>query len=402
VRARYENGSLHFGWGKSFDLAAAKLNYEEPSYYYDLDGIKHRYEVMRRSFSDRFTIHYAVKANSHVKILEQFAELGAGADTVSGGEIDSAIKAGINASKIIFSGVGKTKSEIEFAINQQIGQINVESVSELKRIEEIASRLGESINVALRMNPNVNPDTHPYITTGFRENKFGLEPEMLTQCFNIIKNSSHVHFCGLSMHIGSQLLGIESLLEAAEKMVSMAGYCERVGFKCDRLDFGGGVGIHYDYDQFESEELMMEDYAKQLEAKLSDFEGDFQLEPGRWLVAHSGVLLTQVQYLKKTEFKKFAIVDSGMHHLIRPALYQAYHRILPVEESATAPVELVDVVGPICESSDFLGKDRSLRGIKEGDLLAVLDAGAYGASMASNYNLHGLPHEYILKDGKVI
>lgn len=406
MNAVYQRGQLVFGSGQNpLNLAQLLESYAGPKYIYDLATLEDRYQMMKKAFSDKFHIHYAVKANPHPGILQTLKQLGSGFDVVSGGEIQRVLQSGAEASQIIFSGVGKTVAEIKMALLLGVQQINVESLSELHRIVALGRelKLKSPVAVALRMNPDVNAETHPYITTGFRENKFGIDPAYLDQCFEILKsNPSVIRFVGLSMHIGSQLLTLEALLEAADRLLGLAHACERAGFPCEVLDFGGGVGVYYDHQQFAREEALMAQYGKQLSEKVKDFKGRCQLEPGRWLIAHAGVLLAQVQYIKETEAKRFAILDTGMHHLMRPALYQAFHRILqvqlPVNVSQEKLTEKVyDFVGPICESSDFLGRDRVMAGLKEGDLVALLTAGAYGASMASHYNLHEMPQEILIK-----
>jgi diaminopimelate decarboxylase len=380
--------------------------WRKPTYIYDLDDVDLRYQAMNRALSGvKHTIHYAMKANSNPLMLRFLARLGAGVDTVSAGEIARALEAKVPANKIIFSGVAKTKAEIDFALRSGIKQINVESIGELERIASIAQTLDLQADVAFRINPDVNPETHPYITTGFRENKFGMDDSFLPQLFTILQREHHwLKPRGLTMHIGSLLFDLAVFREAIDKTIAIHRRFQESGFSLDRLDIGGGLGIKYETDDTKDEFAMIEAYGQMAKSALTSLGGDVELltEPGRILVGRSGLLVTEVQYIKSTTARCFAIVDSGMHHLLRPALYGATHRVLPLSQSSTSPWIKYDVVGPICESSDFLAKDVSLGELYQGSLLGMADAGAYGFAMASCYNSHELPDEIFVCDGRKI
>lgn len=409
----YKDGSIHIGSAESQSRPVADLlpqPWQRPVYVYDLDDIEKRYRALDRALgSSPHAIHYAMKANSHPKILAHLARLGAGVDTVSAGEIRLALEAGMPPERIIFSGVAKTVAEIEFALKSKIKQINVESPQELERIASIARRLGCTANVAFRMNPDVNPQTHPYITTGFRENKFGMSESTIPDLVAILRSSEGaLRLRGLTMHIGSLLFDIAVFKEAMDKIIRVHRQLVEAGFELDRLDIGGGLGIRYETGDDHADFELMDVYGKMvnqtfsaLKAERPDRPLELITEPGRILVGRAGLLVTEVQYIKKTEQKTFAIVDTGMHHLLRPALYGAKHRLLALKAPATDARIKFDVVGPICESSDFFGKDVELPELRQGDLLGIADAGAYGYSMASRYNSHELPLEIVISQGTV-
>ncbi len=374
-------------------------------YLYDLQGIGERVRELQTALSGlNMGIHYAVKANHHPEVIKTIAGLGCGVDVVSGGELNRALEAGVGGERIVFSGVGKSRGEIELALRQSIFQINVESPQELERIAKVGAELGLQAPVAFRMNPDVSPDTHPYIKTGFRDNKFGMDEALLPELFKILKeNSAHLKLMGLTMHIGSQLRELSAVFEAVGKIWRLFEEIRSQGFDLQTLDVGGGLGIDYHSDSFKEEAELMKRYGQELRDRFSGERAKsvrLLCEPGRILVARFGLLLTQVEYVKRTPYKNFAIVNSGMHHLLRPALYQAQHRILPLSlggsKAGASDQEVYDVVGPICESADVLGFDRRLPRLDEGDWLAVADCGAYGAVMASQYNLHELPEEVVL------
>jgi len=369
--------------------------YDTPFYVYDLEGINQRLKKFRASFHGDVEVHYAMKANANKDILKNFKKHKIGVDVVSWGEAKVAIDAGFHHRDIIFSGVGKSIEEITKAVKHQIKQINVESPQELIRIGEVAKKLKKKAQVAFRMNPNVSPQTHPYITTGFRENKFGMDASFLPELRGILtKYKKNIELKGVTLHIGSQLLTLDSLREAILKTIPIYLDFKNSGYPVETFDVGGGLGIPYDGQT----QIDLAAYGAMVEELLKPLECRILCEPGRILVGEFGVLVAEVQYIKKTPFKNFAIVNTGMNHLIRPALYSAVHRIEKIETRASAEAsELYDVVGPVCESSDFLGKDRYLPKLHQGDLLAILDSGAYGFSMASNYNHHDLPKEIILK-----
>jgi diaminopimelate decarboxylase len=399
----YRNGILHFGEAELAPLDPLCRQNEEAFYLYDLDGMRTRALALRACYPG-IEVHYAVKANSAERVLRVFQKEGLGADVVSGGEIRAALKAGFRPEDVIFSGVGKTRHELDLALGLGIKQINVESPQELKRIVEMAKALGKKPRVAFRMNPDVDAKTHPYITTGFRENKFGMGEHFVPELLEILKNAGgSVEPVGLTMHIGSQLQDILPIEDAIRKTLVVWERFQAAGIPLRSLDVGGGLGIPYhDEHQIPSRDLtLLEGYGAMLKRALQGFPGRVICEPGRILVGSCGTLLGEVQYVKETPDRDFLILNTGMHHLMRPALYQAHHRILAVHEGRDRPRKKYDVVGPICESSDVLGKERELPETHQGEWLAIADAGAYGFAMASTYNEHELPKQYYLQDGKV-
>ncbi len=398
----YQESKLHFEYENyKLNLLEFAKKQEHPFYIYNLHDVETRFEFLKSQLNFKNTIHYAVKANCHPQILGHLKKLGAGADVVSAGEIKQALNAGFDAKDVIFSGVGKSKAEITFAIEKGIKQINVESLPELQRIVDISKSLKKPISVALRLNPDVNPVTHPYITTGFRENKFGMESSQVLEGLSIIKKGDFVDLNGITLHIGSQLLELSAMGEAIDKSLDLCKLIEEQGFKLKTLDVGGGVGVHYSSSDISEDLKLVENYTKMLREKLGDCPYEVLLEPGRVIVARSGLLIGQVQYIKETQNKTFVILDTGMNHLMRPSLYQAFHNIVPLIHRSEK-LHVYDIVGPICESADFFGKDRPLSEVHQDDYLAVADAGAYGAVMANNYNAHGLPQEFVWYRGELI
>lgn len=389
----YRQQKLHFG---DFDLSSMTRDYQGPVYIYDLEGIKKRMVFYQQALGKKARIHYAMKANPNLEILRALRGLGAGLDVVSGGEIERGLQAGFAGSDMIFSGVGKTTEEIRMALQQKVHQINVESIQELERIGILAEKAKVKAPIVFRMNPNVNPETHPYITTGFRENKFGLDEQDLPTLLKEIKQNSYLDLKGLSMHIGSQITALESFQEAVQKTKEMLRKVEGEGFQLSRFDVGGGVGIDYENRDLNQEESFLKNYGTMVQKELADLNVEIQCEPGRWIVGHHGILFCQIQYVKKTPYKNFIIVDTGMNHLLRPALYEAEHAIYKQDGSGTEK-EKYDIVGPICESADFLSLGTELQICKSGDFVVVADCGAYGMSMASSYNLRKMPHEYFLE-----
>lgn len=368
-----------------------------PLYIYDLDRVRSRFLEMKASFPNA-EIYYAMKANSHPDVLRALKGVGAGADVVSGGEIRRAIECGFQPEDIVYSGVGKTEKEIREALGCGIRQINVESLPELRRIARLARELQKSASVALRLNPDVSIETHPYIATGLSENKFGMElaevPELIR---TLNENLDVLKLVGISLHLGSQMLEFDGLREALRLLKPVYRDLALRFPTLQKFDAGGGLGIFYQQDDLGRESEMLAKYASVVNEELADLGAQLQLEPGRWIVAHAGVLLTQIQYVKVTSQRRFLIVDSGMNHLIRPALYQAHHQILPLTKRP-GEIRSYDVVGPICESADFFAKARDLTEVQEGDWLAIMDVGAYGASMANTYNLQELPREMAIGD----
>lgn len=336
---------------------------------------------------------YAVKANSNKDILKLMQKSGLGVDVVSSGEALWAIENGFAPSDVLFSGVGKSKAEITLALQKQFFQINAESIEEIQRIIALAKTLHKKAAIGIRINPNIKPDTHPYITTGFRENKFGISEYQLPDALKLIQeNTAHIALNGLSAHIGSQIRDSKPLIETIHALIHMARNLKNQGHALKTLDFGGGIGIDYNSDNESSEFELMTTFTNELKKMRTEFDGQFLLEPGRTLVGRAGVLCAQVEYVKFNGYKKFLIVNTGMHHLLRPALYKANHRILPLTSTGDN-TDFYDIVGPICESSDVLGHDRQMPKMNEGDWIAIMDTGAYGMTMSSYYNRHAPPEE---------
>jgi diaminopimelate decarboxylase len=393
------------------DLDKALAKFETPFFYYNLDHVETRARLLKSALVGQAglptSIHYAMKANANPALLRLLKATGLQVDVVSGGEANCARANGFDSSDILFSGVAKSVKELRSAIELGVKQINVESLGELERIEQLALEIkpAVAISIGLRLNPNVSPETHPYITTGLKENKFGLEEDAVLEAVARLKTTkAPIRLRGLSLHIGSQLLELSALDEAlaigirVQRMLS-----EKLGLKLDRFDAGGGIGIGYDSINEDTECSVVSDYALLLKKHLlpeiaADRIDELLIEPGRWLVGRAGLLVTEVQYVKNTQHKSFIIVDGGMNLLIRPALYEAKHRIAPLVARGISDKNF-DVVGPICESADFLGRDVELPQVLPGDRLAIFDAGAYGRTMASNYNQHGWPAEYVSHNG---
>lgn len=428
----YQQNELSFQSGESvFSLHELAQHISKPTYIYHLDSVVNRYRFFLKSFSETPSVSsfsaalsaapssthspsvggasvlicYAVKANSHPLLLQALAHEGAGADVVSLGELQKALKAGIPANKIVFSGVGKHTTEITYALQVGLKQINVESPAELRKIGRMAQSLNLQARVAFRMNPDVDPVTHPYIKTGFRENKFGMDASFLPELESILKEyPQELFLVGLTLHVGSQLRDLSPMRDAIRKVIPLYLRLKDQGYPLTTFDIGGGLGIDY-HSSDESTELNdVHLYGQDVQILLKDLNCEIICEPGRILVARAGVLLSEVQYIKETPFKRFAILNTGMHHLLRPALYEAYHRILPVlveeREKRGKNNKVYDVVGPICESADVLGRDRLLPVLNEGDKLAIMDVGAYGAVMSSAYNSHESPNEWVYWQGK--
>lgn len=362
-------------------LAEIARQYGTPCYVYSRAALREAYRQFEAGFagSDHL-ICYAVKANSNLAVLHTFARLGAGFDIVSGGELARVLAAGGDPRKVVFSGIGKTADEMRSALGAGIFCFNVESASELERLNAVAGELGKRAPVSLRVNPDVDAMTHPYISTGLKNNKFGVAYEEAFDLYLRAAALPHLTVRGVDCHIGSQLTEISPFLAALERVLALVDRLQAAGIPIAHLDVGGGVGIRYR----DETPPAIADYAAALRARLAGRGVQLLLEPGRALVGNAGVLLTRVEYLKRGVAKNFAIVDAAMNDLMRPALYDAWHDILPVEPRIGTP-QTYEIVGPVCESGDFLGHDRALC-LEEGDLLAVMSAGAYGMSMSSNYN----------------
>lgn len=393
-----QNTAFHLRDGQLYveDIAVADCaaRFGTPLYIYSRATLEQNWRAFDVALSGHpHAICYAVKANSNIAILNLLAKMGSGFDIVSQGELMRVLRAGGEAQKIVFSGVGKLASEIEYALAVGIGCFNVESKDELMRISDIASRMKKVAPIALRINPNIHAGTHPYISTGLKENKFGIDLEEVLSLYLQAAASAHFKILGIACHIGSQLTDIKPFLEAFDSVYTLYQTLKEKGITIHHLDLGGGLGVTYRNERPPS----VLEYGKKLIERLDQVPVKLMLEPGRAIVANAGILVTRVEYLKHTGHKNFAIVDAGMNDLLRPALYQAEQEIMPVIPTKNATTRVYDVVGPVCETSDFLGKNRQLA-IREGDLLAVLSAGAYGFTMSSNYNTRPRAAE-VLVDG---
>lgn len=373
-----KNAALH-----AEDVALAQIANEfgTPCYVYSKSSLTQAFERFSAGFSgSNHLVCFAVKSNPSLAILSLFAKLGAGFDIVSGGELARVIAAGGDPAKVVFSGVGKTENEMQAALIAGIFCFNVESASELTRLNKVAGAMGKVAPVSLRVNPNVDAKTHPYISTGLKNNKFGVAYDDALNIYLQAATMPNIAIHGVDCHIGSQITELSPFLDAFDRVLALVDALEQNGIHIQHIDAGGGIGICYNNEtppEFTA-------YAAAMRAKLGDRDIKLVFEPGRALVGNAGVLLTKVEYLKHTEAKNFAIVDAAMNDLMRPALYDAYHDIKAVQPRDTA-TETYEIVGPVCESGDFLGHDRTLA-LAEGDLLAIMSAGAYGMSMSSNYN----------------
>lgn len=358
-----------------------------PCYVYSRAGIEARYRAFSEALQgSQHLICYAVKANSNLAVLSVLARLGSGFDIVSGGELERVLAAGGDPARVVFSGVGKTPDEMRRALAAGIYCFNVESEAELEALDRVAAELGKPASVALRVNPDVDPATHPYIATGLKQSKFGIDIARADAAYQRARSLPNLRVTGIACHIGSQLTDLTPMIEALDRVLDLADTLIEKGFALQHLDLGGGLGIRYNEEQPPSPE----DYVRAIRERLAARGARYQklrlvFEPGRAIVGNAGVLLTRVLFLKLGAEKNFAVVDAAMNDLLRPALYEAWHDITPVTVDAPRPLRRYDVVGPVCESGDFLGHDREL-GIDAGDLLAVISAGAYGAVMSSNYN----------------
>lgn len=377
------------------DFKALAQTYGTPLYVYDFDAMKTQFESLKEAFRGRKSIlAYAVKANSNLSVVKHFAQLGSGADCVSIGEVRRALMAGVPKYRILFSGVGKRDDEIREAIESDILYINVESEAELGRVEKIARELGVKARISIRVNPNIDPKTHPYISTGLHDNKFGVEIVAAKRMYIQAKNSDSLDPVGIHFHIGSQLTELEPIYEAAVIVADLLRSLQAIDIELKFFDIGGGLGVRYDNETT----IEPYDYAQAILSALKGIDVTIIMEPGRFLTANAGYFLTKVLYEKNNGEKRFVMVDGAMNDLIRPSLYKAYHRIEAVEKTGDAT--LADVVGPVCESGDFLAKNYPLPPMEHNDLLVVHSAGAYGFGMGSNYNTRGRSAEIALEEGK--
>jgi len=386
----YHDGRL---CAEQVDISTLADRHGTPLYVYSRATLERHWKAFDEALGDHpHLVCYAVKANSNLAVLALLARLGSGFDIVSGGELARVLKAGGDPARVVFSGVGKTVAEMETALETGIRCFNVESTAELERLNEVAGAHGVRAPVSLRVNPDVDAHTHPYISTGLKENKFGIEVNAARTAYRLAADSAHLDVQGIDCHIGSQLTEIAPFVDALDRVLELVDHIESDGIPLRHMDLGGGLGVRYN----DEHPPLPEHYVRPLMARLAGSSKEILIEPGRAIAANAGILVTELQYLKETAEHNFAIVDAAMNDLLRPALYQAWQDIVPVIPHK-GEAKHWDVVGPVCETGDFLGKDRELI-LTQGDRLAVRSAGAYGFTMASNYNSRPRPAE-ILVDG---
>ena len=392
----YKNNELYCESVAIADIAKAVGT---PFYLYSSATLAHHFNTFDKSFGELSHLTcFAVKSCSNLAVLRLFSTLGGGADIVSGGELYRSLKAGIDPRRIIYSGVGKTEEELRYGLVSGILMFNVESEQELEKLQQVAQEQELVAHVSFRVNPDVDPKTHAYISTGLAKNKFGIPIEQAEKVYLRAKEMSHVKILGVSCHIGSQLTEISPFTEALHKVKQFIGRLETLGITIDYLDLGGGLGVRYQ----DEKPPHPQEYARALKDEMEGLKCTLILEPGRVIVSNAGILISQILYTKRTQAKKFIIVDAAMNDMARPSLYDAYHDILPVTrksgQATDETLEVADVVGPICETSDFLAKDRQLPVLVQGDLVAVMTSGAYGFTMSSNYNSRPRAAEVLVKD----
>jgi diaminopimelate decarboxylase len=390
---QYHDNDLHYD---GVSLSKIVDEYATPLYVYSERSLSERYAEIESALDGiPHVICYSVKSNSNLSVLEIMKDMGAGMDVVSGGELFRAIKVGVAPGKIVYAGVGKTQEEIEYALTTGIRMFNCESFQEIETIDRVAGQLGENASIAIRVNPDVDANTHHYITTGKKENKFGITVPLLIDNLDILRKCNNVTLKGIHAHIGSQIVTVEPFENALDRLMALIKDLKAKGFsEIDTVNLGGGFGIRYNDENL----FDVDEWAGIVKKRVNGSGLTLIIEPGRYIAGNSGALLTRIIYKKKSETKTFLITDSGMHHLIRPSLYDAFQHIRNC--SFREGTEVVDVVGPICESGDFFAKDREISLSQQGDLLAVLSAGAYGMVMASRYNSHPMPAEVMVhKDG---
>jgi diaminopimelate decarboxylase len=392
---QYRHGELYSD-GVAMERIAKEVG--TPCYVYSHATLIRHYRAFDKAFqSIPHIVAFAMKANSNLAVLRLMAREGSGADIVSGGELYRALQAGIPPSKIVFAGVGKSREEIRYALETDILMFNVESSSELREIDEVGAEMGRRARVALRINPDIDPKTHPYISTGLKRSKFGISAERALDEYKLASSLQHIEVIGVHAHIGSQLTDVAPFVDALKKILALVETLKVHGANFRYVNIGGGLGITY------SDEVppLPDEFATALAPLVRDLKCVLIMEPGRVIVGNAGVLLTKVLYQKEGEAKRFVIVDAAMNDLIRPSLYGAYHEIRPVRDNPSAEQTMVDVVGPVCESGDFLAKDRTMPEVKPGELLAIMSAGAYGFTMASNYNSRPRVPEVLVKEGEI-
>ncbi|MEW6375168.1 MAG: diaminopimelate decarboxylase [Thermodesulfobacteriota bacterium] len=368
-----------------------------PFYLYSYRTLVRHFTVFNEAFDKiPHLVCYSAKANSNLTLLRLFVNLSAGVDVVSGGELYRALRGGADPKKIVFSGVGKKEDEIEYALKTGILMFNVESSQELQVINEVAGRIGRNAPIAIRVNPDIDPKTHPYITTGLKKNKFGIDILRASMAYRLASQLPHLEIIGIDCHLGSQLVEVEPFVEALKKLRRLVEELRKEGMKIQYLDLGGGLGITYE----DEEPPQPIEYASKILEEIRGFGCTLILEPGRVIVGNAGILVSKVLYFKENEEKRFIIIDAGMNDLVRPSYYGSHHQILPVKQESREEI-VADVVGPVCESADFLAKERKIPKLKSGELIAVMSAGAYGFSMSTNYNSRPRVAEVLVRDDQM-
>lgn len=368
-----------------------------PFYLYSYQTLVRHFTVFSNAFAGiPHLVCYSAKANSNLALLRLFVSLGGGVDVVSGGELYRALKGGADPRKIVFSGVGKREDEIEYGLKTGILMFNVESSQELQTINEVAGRIKKKAPIAIRVNPDIDPKTHPYITTGLKKNKFGIDILRAPMAYRLASQLPNLEVIGIDCHLGSQLVEVEPIVEALRKLKRLVEDLRKEGLKIRYLDLGGGLGITYE----DEEPPHPVEYASNILEEIRGFGCTLILEPGRVIVGNAGILVSKVLYLKENEEKRFVIIDAAMNDLVRPSYYGSYHQILPVKEEDRDEI-VADVVGPICESADFLAKDRKIPRVNPGELIAIMSAGAYGFSMSTNYNSRPRVAEVLVRDDQM-
>ena len=387
---KYIDGKLHC---EDVRVERIALEIGTPFYLYSYQTIFNHYNSFKRALKEIDPlICYAYKANSNMAICKIFAKAGGGAEVVSGGELAQALKSGVSPDKIVFSGNGKTEKEICFALKSNILMFDVDSQAELRLLNKVAHSLGKNAKVVLRVNPDLNPQTHSYLATGLKKSKFGFGFDQALDGYKLARDLENIKIAGIHMHIGSQITSLDPFVEGLDKIIFLMGELKKIGIEIEYINVGGGLGIVY----LDEEPPSLENYAQVITSKLLKLKVKVICEPGRVLMGNAGILVSRVLYRKETAEKTFVIVDAGMNDFLRPAFYQAHHEIKPVRQKEEKEKEVVDIVGPICESADFFARDREFPKVKEGELLSIFGAGAYGFSMASNYNFRCRPAEILV------
>ena len=363
------------------DIKIPAEKYGTPLYIYSKQSILHQISLLQEALSDiNHLICFAVKSNSNLSVLNLIKNAGCGFDIVSGGELKRVIALGNYDANVVFSGVGKSKEEIEYALEHNILAFNIESEPELIRLNNIAKKFAKKANISIRVNPNVDAKTHPYISTGLKDNKFGLDEKKAIELYSLAKTMDSINITGIDCHIGSQLTDLSPFEDTFIKLANMIDHLQTIGIELDHIDIGGGIGISYKDEKI----TPLNHYVSMIKKYLSKYNKKIILEPGRLIIGKAGILLTKVEYIKRSEHKNFIVVDAAMNDLMRPSLYGAHHNVINISNPKNGD-EIFDIVGPICETGDFLAKDRQISA-SEDDILAFMDAGAYGFSMSSNYN----------------